>query len=82
MFCLDPGTCYGEFLGKFDVETSDECLGLCKTTPDCWWYSYRPKFGDCTLTKNCERISKRCLEDEWPNPECYFGRVDCDKENP
>ncbi len=48
-----------------------ECLGNCKNTTDCQWYTYLQSPNECELFRDCDTVSTdNC-------PSCISGEVNC-----
>ncbi len=65
--CNVPGTCVGFNIGTIaGVSDPYECLGHCKDTTDCNWYTSNPDILSCTLYSTCTINVDDC-------PDCISG---------
>ncbi len=56
-----------------DVDTKEECLGLCKTTDGCSWFTHIQSSSVCLLMTDCQTLDESC-------DDCISGEVTCEEE--
>ena len=54
--CSLQGKCDGSFVGFDYFQSEEECIDLCRLSPDCGWWSYASGNGYCVLTEDCPTV--------------------------
>jgi hypothetical protein len=55
------------------ANSAADCLGTCKSQPDCAWFTYNQDVGLCLLLESCENINSA--------PQWISGQVNCSPVN-
>ena len=75
--CFLPGECTNGTLLTAQASTNEyECLDLCKSQPNCTWFTFNPESNACLLYENCDSM------DEALCSVCLSGQMECSAPEP
>ena len=68
--CFVAGECQkSSFIGSEVSSDEFACLGLCKSTAGCNWFTFFPSTGFCQLFEDCAELNSDIC------PDCISGDV-------
>ena len=71
--CWINGKCLGTIYHSEKTKNQNDCLDLCKSVPDCSWFTFYEEFLECVLYLDCRSIDETCNR-------CVSGEHSCLKE--